>query len=79
MCIRDRHKLQPEWWRLGYDVWGKVVAKQLVAKSKWQADRAMDFYDDVLYNKKTLGSLYAKAVIYSGSWIIGYWKLWRKK
>ena len=73
--LRAWHREQDMFWQEGYDVWGKVIADNLVAKSKWQSDRVRDFYDHKIYGKRTIGSIYADVVIYPMSYIIGAYKV----
>ena len=73
--LRAWHREQDMFWQEGYDVWGKVIADNLVAKSKWQSDRVRDFYDHKIYGKRTIGSMYADVVIYPMSYIIGGYKI----
>jgi len=73
--LRAWHRQQDMFWQEGYDVWGKVIADNLVAKSKWQSDRVRDFYDHKIYGKRTIGSMYADVVIYPMSYIIGGYKV----
>jgi hypothetical protein len=73
--LRSWHRQQSIYWQEGYDIWGKVIADHLVAKSKWQSDRVRDFYNHKIYGKLTLGSVYADIVIYPMSYIIGLYKV----
>jgi len=73
--LRAWHREQDMFWQEGYDVWGKVIADNLVAKSKWQSDRVRDFYDHKIYGKRTVGSIYADVVIYPMSYIIGGYRV----
>jgi ribosomal protein S16 len=73
--LRAWHRQQSIYWQEGYDIWGKVIADHLVAKSKWQSDRVRDFYNHKIYGILTLGSIYADIVIYPMSYIIGLYKV----
>ena len=77
--LRAWHRKQSIVWQEGYDVWGKIVADNLVAKSKWQSDRVRDFYYNKIYGKKSIGSLYADIVITPISMIVGTYKVIKKK
>jgi len=77
--LRAWHRDQSMIWQEGYDVWGKIIADNLVAKSKWQSDRVRDFYNNKIYGKKSIGSLYADIVITPISMIIGTYKVIKKK
>jgi len=77
--LRAWHRNQSEIWQEGYDIWGKIIADNLVAKSKWQSDRVRDFYNNKIYGKKSIGSLYADIVITPISMIIGTYKVIKKK
>ena len=77
--LRAWHRQQSIYWQEGYDIWGKVIADHLVAKSKWQSDRVRDFYNHKIYGKLTLGSVYADVVIYPMSYIIGVYKVLSSK
>ena len=77
--LRAWHRQQSIYWQEGYDIWGKVIADHLVAKSKWQSDRVRDFYNHKIYGKLTLGSVYADVVIYPMSYVIGVYKVLSSK
>ena len=73
--LRDWHFNQSKIWIIGYDVWGKIIADNLVSKSKWQSDRVRDFYYHKINGTRTLGSVYADIVIYPISYLIGAYKI----
>ena len=73
--LRAWHRKQSVFWQEGYDVWGKVIADHLVAKSKWQSDRVRDFYYHKIYGKRTIGSIYADIVIFPLSYLVGIYKV----
>ena len=73
--LRDWHFNQSKIWIIGYDVWGKFIADNLVSKSKWQSDRVRDFYYHKINGTRTLGSVYADIVIYPMSYLIGAYKI----
>ncbi len=77
--LRAWHRKQSIIWQEGYDVWGKIIADNLVAKSKWQSDRVRDFYNNKIYGKTSIGSLYAEVVITPLSMIIGTYKVLKNK
>jgi hypothetical protein len=68
---------QPNWWRSGYNVWGKVIAKYLLNKKGFWTEVMQSFYDNhVRKQKRTLKSTLADMVIYPGSFICGL--IWKK-
>lgn len=69
--LRVWHRRQSKIWQRGYDVWGRVMADNLVAKYKWSSDRVRDFYNHKIYGKRTIGSTFADFCIYPMSMIIG--------
>jgi hypothetical protein len=63
---------QPDWWRAGYNVWGKVIAKHLLNKKGFWTDVMQGFYDHhVRKQKRTLKSTLADLIIYPGSFVCG--------
>ena len=63
---------QPNWWRSGYPIWGKVVAKHLLAKEGFWTDVMQAFYDHhVMKKPHTLKSLLANVIIFPGSFVCG--------
>ena len=69
--LRVWHRKQSKIWQRGYDVWGRVMADNLVSKYKWSSDRVRDFYNHKIYGKRTIGSTFADFCIYPMSIIIG--------
>ncbi len=69
--LRAWHRKQSKIWQRGYDVWGRVMADNLVSKYKWSSDRVRDFYNHKIYGKRTIGSTFADFCIYPMSMIIG--------
>jgi hypothetical protein len=69
--LRVWHRKQSKIWQRGYDVWGRVMADNLVSKYKWSSDRVRDFYNHKIYGKRTIGSTFADFCIYPMSMIIG--------
>ena len=68
---------QPNWWRSGYNVWGKVIAKYLLNKKGFWTEVMQSFYDNhVRKQKRTLKSTIADIIIYPGSFICGL--IWKK-
>lgn len=66
------HYDQPQWWRDGYDVWGKVIADKLIAKGKFFPDLLDAFYDrKVKKGKITAKSLMANVIMYPAVFAIG--------
>lgn len=67
---------QPKWWRSGYPVWGKVVAKHLLGKQGFWTDVMQAFYDNhVMKKPRTLKSTLADVIIFPGSFVCGMiWK-----
>lgn len=78
--LRAWHRKQPMIWQEGYDVWGKVVADNwIIGRSKWSSDRVRDFYNHRIYGKRTIGSVYADIVIIPLSYLIGIYKVLKKR
>ena len=69
--LRVWHRKQSKIWQRGYDVWGRVMADNLVSKYKWSSDRVRDFYNHKIYGKRTIGSTFADFCIYPMSMVIG--------
>ena len=69
--LRVWHRKQSKIWQRGYDVWGRVIADNLVSKYKWSSDRVRDFYNHKIYGKRTIGSTFADFCIYPMSMVIG--------
>ena len=69
--LRVWHRKQSKIWQRGYDVWGRVMADNLVSKYKWSSDRVRDFYNHKIYGKRTIGSTFADLCIYPMSMVIG--------
>ena len=67
------HFEQPQWWRDGYDVWGKVIADNLLNKnSDFSASVMNDFYEQrVNGGKLTAKSAIAHVVMYPAIFTIG--------
>ena len=77
--LRAWHRKQSVIWQEGYDIWGKIIADNLVAKSQWQSDRVRDFYDNKINGKYSIGALYADIVITPMSMLIGTYQVMKKK
>jgi len=78
--LRKWHRQQSNMWQEGYDVWGKVVAENWISgRSKWSSDRVRDFYNHRIYGKRTIGSVYADIVIIPLSYLIGIYKVLKKR
>jgi len=78
--LRAWHRKQSMIWQEGYDVWGKVVAENWISgRSKWSSDRVRDFYNHRIYGKRTIGSVYADIVIVPLSYLIGIYKVLKKR
>ena len=77
--LRKWHFNQSDIWIKGYDVWGKIIADNLVSKSKWQSDRVRDFYYHKIHGVRTMGSVYADMVIYPMTYLIGGYKILTNK
>ena len=67
------HFEQPQWWRDGYDVWGKVIADNLLNKDgEFSASVMNDFYENrVNSGKLTPKAALAHAVMYPPIFMIG--------
>jgi hypothetical protein len=63
---------QPNWWRSGYPVWGKVIAKNLLQEEGFWTDVMQAFYDaKVRKQPRTIKSTIAEIVIYPGAFVCG--------
>jgi hypothetical protein len=70
------HHKQPEWWKAGYSVWGKVVANTLFKKKGFWTDVMNAFYARHIKNQpRTLKSTIADLVIYPGVFVCSM--IWR--
>jgi len=69
--LRQWHRKQSQIWQDGYDVWGKVIADKLVAKSDWSASVVKAVYDCIIKKKLTLKGLFGIIVINLGVYPIG--------
>ena len=68
---------QPDWWRSGYDVWGKVLAKTFLRKKGFWTDIMQSFYDYHIRNKPfTWKTALAHVMVYPGAFICGH--IWTK-
>jgi hypothetical protein len=68
---------QPRWWRSGYPVWGKIVAKHLLGKVGFWTEVMQAFYDNKVRNKpRTLKSTLGELVIFPGAFVCGM--IWHK-
>tara|TARA_Y100000114_G_scaffold157207_1_gene188010 strand:+ start:409 stop:4893 length:4485 start_codon:yes stop_codon:yes gene_type:complete len=64
--LRRWHRQQSSMWQEGYDIWGKWVADNLVAKSDWSASVVKDVYEAFINKKYTAKGLFGLAVIIPG-------------
>ena len=64
--LRKWHRQQSNMWQEGYDIWGKWVADNLVAKSDWSASVVKDVYEAFINKKYTAKGLFGLAVIIPG-------------
>lgn len=70
------HQAQPEWWKAGYSVWGKIVANTLFKKKGFWTDVMNAFYArHIKKQPRTLKSVIADLVIYPGVFVCGM--IWR--
>jgi gas vesicle protein len=68
---------QPRWWRSGYPVWGKIVAKHLLGKVGFWTEVMQAFYDNKVRNKpRTWKSTLGELVIFPGAFVCGM--IWRE-
>jgi hypothetical protein len=68
---------QPRWWRSGYPVWGKIIAKHLLGKVGFWTEVMQAFYDNKVRNKpRTLKSTLGELVIFPGAFVCGM--IWRE-
>jgi hypothetical protein len=68
---------QPRWWRSGYPVWGKIIAKHLLGKVGFWTDVMQAFYDNKVRNKpRTWKSTLGELVIFPGAFVCGM--IWRE-
>ena len=64
--LRRWHRQQSSMWQEGYDIWGKWVADNLVAKSDWSASVVKDVYEAFINKKYTTKGLIGLSVIIPG-------------
>jgi len=64
--LRKWHRQQSNMWQEGYDIWGKWVANNLVAKSDWSASVVKDVYEAFINKKYTAKGLIGLSVIIPG-------------
>jgi hypothetical protein len=64
--LRKWHRQQSSMWQEGYDIWGKWVADNLVAKSDWSASVVKDVYEAFINKKYTVKGLIGLSVIIPG-------------
>lgn len=68
---------QPRWWRSGYPVWGKIIAKHLLGKVGFWTDVMQAFYDNKVRHKpRTWKSTLGELVIFPGAFVCGM--IWRE-
>lgn len=65
-ALRKWHRQQSSMWQEGYDIWGKWVADNLVAKSDWSASVVKDVYEAFINKKYTTKGLIGLSVIIPG-------------
>lgn len=67
------HFDQPQWWRDGYDVWGKIIADKLITKKGNYWSKCFNaFYDKhVRGGKSTIKSAVAEVIMYPAVFTIG--------
>ena len=68
------HNNQSEIWRLGYDVWGEIIANNLVDKYDWAGECTEKFYQWHCNDKKSIKGLIAILLIKPISYLIGSFK-----
>lgn len=71
------HKTQPKWWILGYNVWGKIVAKHVVKDGSGYGGSLINaFYDSKVKDKRpSLDTYMSYLVIYPGALVCGIYQL----
>lgn len=68
---------QPNWWRSGYDVWGKVLAKTFLRKQGFWSNIMQSFFDYHIRNKPyTWRTALAHVMVYPGVFVCGH--IWTK-
>ena len=77
--LRKWHNEQSEVWQEGYDIWGKWVADNLVAKSDWSASVVKDIHRAFVKKDYTAKGLFGILVITSGVYPTGLYKVLTKK
>jgi len=69
---------QPDWWKSGYHIWGKVLAKTFLRKKGFWTDVMQSFYDYHIRKKPyTWRTAIAHAMVYPGVFICG--NIWTKQ
>lgn len=71
--MHNWHMKQPQWWRDGYDVWGKLLANTLLkTKSKFWTSVMQECYEYHVHNKKlNFKSALGNGIMYSGVFVFG--------
>ena len=68
---------QPNWWRSGYDVWGKFLAKTFLRKQGFWSSIMQSFFDYHIRNKPyTWRTALSHVMVYPGVFICGH--IWTK-
>ena len=73
-ALHKWHHNQSDWWINGYDVWGQIIAKNLVSKYKYFAHLTKAFYDWKINKKFSWKALQAAVIIYPGVIAVGLFK-----
>ena len=69
---------QPDWWKSGYHVWGKILAKTFLRKKGFWTDVMQSFYDYHIRKKPyTWRTAIAHVMVYPGVFICG--NIWTKQ
>ena len=81
MCIRDSrwHVKKSRIWQEGYNIWGRIVADQLLSKSKWAAKGTNDLFNLIMNGKITFRGLLAWLVITPPALLIGSYAVLKKE
>tara|TARA_R100000008_G_C3552119_1_gene151044 strand:- start:486 stop:1049 length:564 start_codon:yes stop_codon:yes gene_type:complete len=70
--LREWHKNNPKMFQDGYDVWGKIMADNIVSKYKFGGKLTEKFYEWVLKDNKSLTGLLSILIIVPMSYFIGF-------
>ena len=78
-AFRRWHVKKSRIWQEGYHIWGRIVADQLLSKSKWAAKGTNDLFNLIMNGKITFRGLLAWLVITPPTLLIGSYVVLKKE